>query len=111
MKTGLHPTYYTEAKIVCSCGNTFVSGSTKQEIRVEICSNCHPVYTGVKRFVDTLGRVDKFVMAQNAAAKAQAAKAAKKAKNDPEEKKQDSPRTLKEMLELMGDKADSSSAK
>jgi large subunit ribosomal protein L31 len=55
MKSAIHPTYFVDAKIVCSCGNTFVSGSTKQEIRVEICSNCHPVYTGVKRFVDTLG--------------------------------------------------------
>jgi large subunit ribosomal protein L31 len=111
MKSAIHPTYFVDAKIVCSCGNTFVSGSTKQEIRVEICSNCHPVYTGVKRFVDTLGRVDKFVMAQNNAAKAKAALAAKKKSNEPEEKKADAPRTIKEMLEKMDDSADTSSSK
>ncbi len=67
MKSGIHPVYYMDAKVVCSCGNTFTTGSTKEEIRVEVCSKCHPVYTGVKRFLDTLGRVDKFEMARKAA--------------------------------------------
>lgn len=98
----IHPTYYSEAKVVCSCGNTFVTGSTKPEIRVEICSSCHPVYTGVKRLIDTLGRVDKFNMAKNAAAQAAANKASKKSKNDEKtSKSSNGPRTIKEMLETM----------
>ncbi len=59
MKEGIHPEYY-EADVTCACGNTFKTGSTKQNIRVELCSKCHPYYTGQQRFVDTGGRVDKF---------------------------------------------------
>ncbi len=59
MKEGIHPKYY-EADVTCACGNTFKTGSTKQNIRVELCSKCHPYYTGQQRFVDTGGRVDKF---------------------------------------------------
>jgi large subunit ribosomal protein L31 len=61
MKASIHPAWFPQAKIVCACGNTFVSGSTLPEIHVEICSNCHPLYTGQQRFVDTLGQVDRFV--------------------------------------------------
>ncbi|MFH1236531.1 MAG: 50S ribosomal protein L31 [Parcubacteria group bacterium] len=60
MNTSIHPTYFPEAKIVCACGNTFTAGSTKNEIRVEVCSNCHPFYTGKQRFVDTQRRLDRF---------------------------------------------------
>ncbi len=95
----IHPTYYTDAKVICSCGSTFNTGSTKQEIRVEICSSCHPVYTGVKRLIDTLGRVDKFNMAKNAAAAAQA-NAKKKNKKEEKTEKATAPRTIKEMLEM-----------
>ena len=59
MKTGIHPTYYPEAKVICSCGNTFTIGSTKELIRVEVCSACHPFYTGEQRIVDTEGRVER----------------------------------------------------
>ncbi len=98
----IHPTYYTDAKVICSCGSTFNTGSTKQEIRVEICSSCHPVYTGVKRLIDTLGRVDKFNMAKNAAAAAAAKGVSKKkAKIDEKADKSNAPRTIKEMLEMM----------
>ncbi|MBI3103322.1 50S ribosomal protein L31 [Candidatus Daviesbacteria bacterium] len=61
MKANLHPTWYPEARVSCACGNTFVTGSTLGEIRVELCSNCHPFYTGAQKFVDTLGQIDKFV--------------------------------------------------
>jgi large subunit ribosomal protein L31 len=102
MQSSIHPTYFSDAKVVCSCGSTFDTGSTKNEIRVEICSSCHPVYTGVKRFVDTLGRVDKFIMAQNNAAKAAAAATTKnKTKKDDKASKEQAPRTIKEMLEMM----------
>lgn len=60
MKPNIHPTYYTNAKVICACGNTFITGSTKQELRVEICSACHPFYTGKQKLVDTAGRVEKF---------------------------------------------------
>ena len=61
MKAAIHPTWFPEAKVVCACGQTFTTGSTVPEIRVELCSNCHPFYTGTQKFVDTLGQVDRFV--------------------------------------------------
>ncbi len=59
MKTAIHPKY-AAAKVTCSCGNTFETRSTVGDIRLEICSNCHPFYTGTQRLIDTAGRVDKF---------------------------------------------------
>lgn len=59
MKEGIHPDY-VEARVVCSCGNTFTTHSTKPEIRVEICAECHPFYTGKQKLVDTGGRVERF---------------------------------------------------
>lgn len=59
MKEKIHPAY-NQANVVCSCGNTFTVGSTKKEIRVELCSKCHPFYTGEQRVVDTAGRVERF---------------------------------------------------
>lgn len=61
MKQGIHPDWYSEAKVTCACGNTFTTGSTVPVIRVELCSNCHPFYTGQQKFADTLGQVDRFV--------------------------------------------------
>lgn len=61
MKANIHPQWYPEAKVSCACGNTFTTGSTLAEIRVEICSNCHPLFTGQQKFVDTLGQVDRFI--------------------------------------------------
>jgi large subunit ribosomal protein L31 len=60
MKANLHPTWFQEAKVVCACGNTFTTGSTHELIKVEICSKCHPFFTGQQKFIDTLGQVDKF---------------------------------------------------
>jgi large subunit ribosomal protein L31 len=60
MKKDIHPTYYSDAKAVCACGKSFTTGSTKKELHVEICSACHPFYTGKQKFVDTAGRVEKF---------------------------------------------------
>ena len=59
MREGIHPAYY-QAKVVCNCGNEFVTGSTKEDIHVEICSKCHPFFTGRQKLVDTGGRVDRF---------------------------------------------------
>jgi large subunit ribosomal protein L31 len=60
MKTETHPTYFPEAKVTCACGRHFVVGSTSEKIEVEICSNCHPFYTGNDKLMDTAGRVEKF---------------------------------------------------
>lgn len=81
MKQGIHPTYYKDAKVTCACGATFLVGSTEKEIKVEICSNCHPFYTGKQKLVDTAGRVDKFKARMEAANKAKKTKAEKKNNN------------------------------
>ncbi len=61
MKKGIHPTYYPDAKVVCSCGNTWTTGSTRKEIRTEVCSKCHPFFTGQQqRLIDIEGQVDRF---------------------------------------------------
>ncbi len=73
MKTDTHPTYFPEAKVVCACGNKMTMGSTKEKISVEICSNCHPFYTGNDKLMDTAGRVEKF-KARKAAASTKAKK-------------------------------------
>jgi large subunit ribosomal protein L31 len=61
MKKEIHPTYFPEAKVTCACGNSWKTGSTQEEIRTDICSNCHPFYTGEQRIVDTEGQVDRFM--------------------------------------------------
>ena len=60
MKEKIHPKYYPDAQVICSCGNTFTTGSTKQTLRVELCSKCHPFFTGEQKIVDTAGRVERF---------------------------------------------------
>ena len=60
MRTEIHPKYFPKAKVICACGNTFVTGATQEEIRVEICAQCHPFYTGEEKLIDTAGRVEKF---------------------------------------------------
>ncbi|NLJ36308.1 MAG: 50S ribosomal protein L31 [candidate division WS1 bacterium] len=60
MKTGIHPEY-TECTITCACGETFVTRSTKPELRVDVCSKCHPFFTGQQKIVDTEGRVERFI--------------------------------------------------
>ena len=59
MKTNIHPVYFAEATVTCSCGNTWITGATKEQIKVEICSQCHPFFTGEQRIVDTEGRVER----------------------------------------------------
>ena len=60
MQTGIHPKFYENAKVVCSCGNTWTTGSTKELIHTDMCYKCHPFYTGEQRMVDTEGQVDRF---------------------------------------------------
>lgn len=61
MKPGIHPTWYPDAVVTCACGNTFTTGSTRKEIHTDVCSNCHPFFTGEQRIVDTAGQVERFM--------------------------------------------------
>lgn len=92
MKQNIHPPYYPTARVICACGNTFTTGSTKPEIRVELCHKCHPFFTGQQKFVDRIGQIEKFQKKQAAAT---ASPYQKKAKNLP---KEEAPKSLKEML-------------
>ena len=82
MKEAIHPQYYPDAPVTCVCGATWTTGSTQKELRVDICSSCHPYYTGKQQRVDTEGRVDRFrrkyAPAAAGAAKPAAATPAKK---------------------------------
>lgn len=95
MKTSIHPKWNHQATVTCACGNTFTTGSTQDEIRVDICSACHPFYTGSMKFVDIQGRVDRFEKMRKAAADKRAQ--SKSPKKEKAQKAQ--PKSLKEMLE------------
>jgi len=86
MKDNIHPTYFEDAKVICACGNVFTTGSTKQEIRVEICSNCHPFYTGKSKLIDTTGRVERFQKTKAKSAEIAATKTTKKPRKTQAEK-------------------------
>jgi len=60
MRENIHPTYYPDAQVICACGNTWTTGSTKKVIHTDVCSKCHPFFTGEQRIVDTEGQVDRF---------------------------------------------------
>lgn len=79
MKQNIHPQYFTNAVVTCACGNTFTTGSTVKELRTEVCSACHPFYTGKQKLLDTQGRVDKF---KKRSATAQTIKATVKPKKE-----------------------------
>lgn len=97
MKTDIHPKFHTTTVVNCACGNTFVTGSTMPKITVDICSKCHPFFTGTQKLIDTEGRVEKFAKRQAAA---QASAKVKKEKEDATKKATTrTPRSLKEMLE------------
>jgi large subunit ribosomal protein L31 len=97
MKANIHPTWYPDAKVTCACGASFTVGSTKPQIHVEICSACHPLFTGEMKYIDTLGRVERFQQQQKRATQRPIKK---KAVTRPEEEEQ-RPETLKEMVELV----------
>lgn len=88
MKTGIHPTYHEKVTVTCSCGNSFEIGSTSESFSVEVCSACHPFYTGKQKLVDAQGRVDKFRHRQQEAQAIREAAANKKTKHS--SKKSDS---------------------
>ncbi len=61
MKDKIHPKYYPQARVICACGNTWITGATQPEIRTDVCSACHPFFTGEQRIVDTAGQVERFM--------------------------------------------------
>lgn len=94
MKSGIHPQYFTEAQVVCSCGNMFTVGSTQENIHIELCNKCHPFYTGQQKFVDTASRIEKFETKKKKAAP-------KKVKVEEEKEEDTTPKSLKEMLQAL----------
>ncbi len=102
MKKNVHPQVHKNAVVKCACGNTFTTISTQQSITVDICSACHPYFTGQQKFVDTEGRIEKFQkkfeLSKQKKAELEAKKQAKKAKVQPKAESVKAP-TLKELLE------------
>jgi len=82
VKEKIHPNWYPEARVHCACGSVFTTGSTMKEIGVEICSACHPLFTGQQKFIDTAGRVDKFNQRLLAAEQKKSEAAERKRKKD-----------------------------
>lgn len=97
MKATIHPTWHADAQVVCACGNMFTVGSTKKSIKVEICHKCHPFFTGEMKYVDTLGRVERFQQKQKEALEKRGQLLEKKKKKQ-EIKAQRKVRSLHEML-------------
>ncbi len=96
MKADIHPQIFEEAQVICSCGNVFTTASTKQTIHVEVCSVCHPYFTGEHRFLDSKGRVDTFQKRMETAKVMQQNLSTKKDKKKKQE--EDRPKTLRELL-------------
>ncbi len=98
MKKDIHPKYYSDAKIKCACGAELAAGSTQENIEIEICSSCHPFYTGDKKVVDTAGRVERFKqIAAKSAAKKEAAKKSKAPKKEVKETEDKAKKDLKSL--------------
>lgn len=95
MKTNIHPTYFPDAQAICACGNVMTIGSTQKKITVELCSKCHPFFTGSQKFVDSANRIERFQKKKDIAAKFKATVVKKK---EEEKAKANGPKTLAEML-------------
>jgi len=98
MNIAIQPKWYEEAVVTCACGNTFTVGASKPSIKLDICNKCHPFFTGEMKFVDTMGRVEKFQQMQKKAATMTQVMADKKKKQKEKEEKLRSQKSLKEML-------------
>lgn len=93
MKMGIHPNYFNEVTVTCSCGTKFVTGSTRETIKVDLCSMCHPFYTGTQKLVDTEGKVEKFTRKRKLASEHKQVAATRQTKE-----KAERPNTLAEMV-------------
>lgn len=99
MKKNIHPKVHNDTLVVCACGNSFTTSSTEKEIKVEICSQCHPFYTGQQKYVDTEGRIDKFEKKLELSRQKQKLAGKSKKKNiNKESNDRQNPSTIKEML-------------
>ncbi len=98
MNTAIQPTWHEESVVTCACGNTFTVGASKPSLKLDICSNCHPFFTGEMKFVDTMGRVEKFQKQQKKADSMAEMLAEKKKKQKEKEEKLHNQKSLKEML-------------
>jgi large subunit ribosomal protein L31 len=101
MKKQIHPQWYKDAVVSCACGNTFTVGAIRPEIKTDICSKCHPFFTGEMKFVDTLGRVEKFQQKQKFAATQTKVLADKKKKKQAHVEALRNQKSLKEMLSTL----------
>lgn len=99
MQKEIHPQYFTDTKVTCACGNVFTTGSTMKEIRVELCNQCHPFYTGKQKFVDTARRVEKFQEKMSKVSAVAATRKGKKVKKAAAAKKKATKATKKEKAE------------
>ncbi|MBU1326757.1 50S ribosomal protein L31 [Patescibacteria group bacterium] len=98
MKQDIHPKWYPKATVTCACGNSFSVGATKEKIQVDICAKCHPFFTGEMKYVDTLGRVERFQKKQKVAQAKAVVLAEKKKKNVERERQIREQKSLKDML-------------
>lgn len=103
MKKGIHPQYFDDCKVTCACGNSFTTGATVAEIRVDVCAKCHPFFTGEAKYVDTLGKVEKFEKARITAREIHA----RKQKVEKIKVEQKRPESLREMFDLIKKQASS----
>lgn len=95
MQSNIHPKYNEEAQVICVCGNRFTTGSTRDIIHIELCNKCHPFFTGDQKFVDSASKIDKFMRRQE---KAKAYQSVVTQKKEEIKKKQEGPKSLREML-------------
>lgn len=98
MKKNIHPQWYDDAVVSCACGNSFTVGAAKPQIKVDICAKCHPFFTGEMRYVDTMGRVEKFQKKQQFAQTMASKVADKKKKKADRQEAIRNQKSLKEML-------------
>ena len=96
MKQKIHPKFFEDVLVTCSCGNTFKTGSTRQSITVEVCAKCHPFYTGEQKFLDTKGSVEKFLKREKDAKAYKQKTASKKDKSGDKQEKQS--KSLRQLL-------------
>ncbi len=96
MKQSIHPQWHHDAVVTCSCGSSFTTGSTQAELSVDICSACHPFFTGEMKFIDEKGRVDKFLAKQKKAEKLQEKQSKSSKKNDDDQEQKSYQQILRE---------------
>ena len=99
MKDNIHPNWYPEAKVICACGSAFTTGSTVSEIHTEICSQCHPFFTGKEKLIDTEGLVEKFENKRALAQKKLGEKKESELSKKESQRQEYRPKSLKEMLD------------